>query len=593
LFVLFISLYSISNCANITMAKLILKKKSKRMTCRRKFKILSKIREHHRKLRKEERKKKKEMKNLPKSLKFKPLIHIPNSCPFKEEILNEVKQNKLKMEERKKAEEEEQKKNNLETIVHEAELKQLKFQNSELAALKNLEENILKNKVKGFEDFKDDLKRVIKRADVILEVLDARDPLGCRSSHVENMVLEKGKRLVLVLNKIDLIPKENIKKWLTYLRKEFPAIAIKSSTQKPSSKLGWVNGPLINTSKSVGGDFLMHILANYCRNKDLKTSIKVGVVGYPNVGKSSIINSLKRKAICRVGAQPGITKNIQEIALDKNITLIDSPGVVLAKKASFDHAELALKNVVRIETVQDVFTPVEAILRRCSREKLMLLYNLPKFQSSDEFLSLLARKMGRLKKGGIPNLKMAARKMLFDWNRGKIRYYSEPPVREDENDYVQSEVVTEMLKEFDIDALTDQENIVLNSFPENSFVDAILSASNNNNSNMLKNNNSEVPMETDTVVDDVSDIIKAKQKRKRPLAKDDGPALTAAERAIEGNCQKSREQRMLLKKKKKSRRRLENQCNKLANTMEAAMNFDSNSNDEYKFEDSELNEEVA
>ncbi|OUC44729.1 hypothetical protein D917_02186, partial [Trichinella nativa] len=254
--------------------------------------------------------------------------------------------------------------------------------------------------------------------------------------------------------------------------------------------------------------------------------------GYPNVGKSSIINSLKRKAICRVGAQPGITKNIQEIALDKNITLIDSPGVILAKKAFFDHAELALKNVVRIETVQDVFTPVEAILRRCSREKLMLLYNLPKFQSSDEFLHLLARKMGRLKKGGIPNLKMAARKMLFDWNWGKIRYYSEPPVREDENDYVQSELVTEMLKEFDIDALTDQESIVLNT----------------------------VPMETDTVVDDESDIIKTKQKRKRPLAKDDGPALTAAERAIEGNWQKSREQRI---------------------------------DDEYNFEESELNEEAA
>ncbi|KRX38974.1 Guanine nucleotide-binding protein-like 3 -like protein, partial [Trichinella murrelli] len=549
-----------------------LEKKSKRMTCRRKFKILAKIREHHRKLRKEERKKRKEMKSVPKSLKFKPLIHIPNSCPFKEEILNEVKQNKLQMEERKKAEKEEQKKNNLETIVHEAELKQLKFQNSvgriELAALKNLEEEILKNKVKGFDDFKDDLKRVVKRADVILEVLDARDPLGCRSSDIEKMVIENGKRLVLVLNKIDLIPKENIKKWLAYLRKEFPAIAMKSSTQKPSSKLGWVKGPLVNTSKSVGGDFLMHILANYCRNKDLKTSIKVGVVGYPNVGKSSIINSLKRKAICRVGAQPGITKNIQEIALDKNITLIDSPGVILAKKAFFDHAELALKNVVRIETVQDVFTPVEAILRRCSREKLMLLYNLPKFQSSDEFLHLLARKMGRLKKGGIPNLKMAARKMLFDWNwksLGKIRYYSEPPVREDENDYVQSELVTEMLKEFDIDALTDQESIVLNT----------------------------VPMETDTVADDESDIIKTKQKRKRPLAKDDGPALTAAERAIEGNWQKSREQRMLLKKKKKSRRRLENQCNKLADTMEAAMNFDSNSDDEYNFEESELNEEAA
>lgn len=71
----------------------------------------------------------------------------------------------------------------------------------------------------------------------IFQVLDARDPLGSRSKCVEESVLNSGKRLVLLLNKIDLVPKENVKKWLSYLRLQLPTIAFKASTQEQNRNL--------------------------------------------------------------------------------------------------------------------------------------------------------------------------------------------------------------------------------------------------------------------------------------------------------------------------------------------------------------------
>lgn len=68
-------------------------------------------------------------------------------------------------------------------------------------------------------------------------MLDARDPLGSRCAEVEKSVIDGGKRLVLLLNKIDLVPKENVKSWLAYLRTQMPTIAFKASTQEQNQKL--------------------------------------------------------------------------------------------------------------------------------------------------------------------------------------------------------------------------------------------------------------------------------------------------------------------------------------------------------------------
>lgn len=72
---------------------------------------------------------------------------------------------------------------------------------------------------------------------IFFQVLDARDPLGSRSKNVEECVLNAGKRLVLLLNKIDLVPKENVKKWLMYLQQQSPTIAFKASTQEQNRNL--------------------------------------------------------------------------------------------------------------------------------------------------------------------------------------------------------------------------------------------------------------------------------------------------------------------------------------------------------------------
>lgn len=90
---------------------------------------------------------------------------------------------------------------------------------------------------------------------------------------------------------------------------------------------------MTQASTTVGADSLMNILKNYARvegEKDAKKLITVGVIGFPNVGKSSLINSLKRTKAAATGNTPGVTKSMQEIQLDKHIVLIDSPGVVLS-----------------------------------------------------------------------------------------------------------------------------------------------------------------------------------------------------------------------------------------------------------------------
>ena len=100
----------------------------------------------------------------------------------------------------------------------------------------------------------------------------------------------------------------------------------------------------MTTSKCVGADTLLALLGNYCRNKDVKTSIRVGVVGMPNVGKSSLINSLKRSKACNVGATPGVTRAMQEVQLDSKIRSVVNRTVfsILSRFWPFRHFQIVL-----------------------------------------------------------------------------------------------------------------------------------------------------------------------------------------------------------------------------------------------------------
>jgi nuclear GTP-binding protein len=181
---------------------------------------------------------------------------------------------------------------------------------------------------------------------------------------------------VLSAGPLDLVPKENVEQWLKYLRNEYPAIAFKASTQSQRNNLSQSNVStdaastnMLNSAECLGADTLIKLLKNYCRNVNIKTSITVGIVGYPNVGKSSVINSLKRSKVCGVGSTPGFTKVAQQITLDKNIKLLDCPGIVFAQQGQDGQnaAEITLRNCVKVELLDDPITPGKEKKKAISR----------------------------------------------------------------------------------------------------------------------------------------------------------------------------------------------------------------------------------
>jgi nuclear GTP-binding protein len=272
-------------------------------------------------------------------------------------------------------------------------------------------------------------------ADIILEVVDARDPMGCRCLEIEKRIqalADNSKKLVIVINKIDLIPPDVAQKWVSFFRREYPTVAFKSSTQQQNSNLGRTNIKLskvseanVVTGSSIGAGALMSLLKNYARSQNVKKTIVVGIIGYPNVGKSSIINSLKRSKAANVSANPGCTKTLQTIKLDHHISLIDSPGVLFA--AGESQADLVLRNCVKVEQMEDPISAVVDLVSKVPAESLMEVYRIAAFSSPQEFISHVAHKRGKLKAGGVPNLAAAATSILKDWTNGVIPFYTLPP----------------------------------------------------------------------------------------------------------------------------------------------------------------------
>ena len=311
------------------------------------------------------------------------------------------------------------------------------------------------------------LDQVIENSDVILEVLDARDPLTCRNKELENKIKsgKNSKKIILVLNKIDLIPVQSAIDWQKYLSNEFPCVLFKSNTQTQSTNLSQSNlfdknlknqkdyiSEVLKGNKSIGGEELLNILKNYSRiDGNTKSNIVVGVIGIPNVGKSSLINSLTRGKNVGVSNTPGFTKGLQEVILDNNIRLLDCPGVVMSNDENS-----ILHNVIRTEDIKEPIEVVGKILKKMSQEYFLNTYNLDitvlkgSELTLEKIIYLVGEKLKKYKKGGVVDLDKSARIIINDWNLGKLKYYSVPPGI-DKNIYDQQLKNNEMMKKNNMD----------------------------------------------------------------------------------------------------------------------------------------------
>lgn len=266
--------------------------------------------------------------------------------------------------------------------------------------------------------------KVVDCSDVILHVIDARNVPGTRCTMIENHIAKNAshKHLVFILNKIDLVPNWVAKRWIGELSAVRPTIAFHASM-----------------THAFGKGALISLLRQFGKLHSDKKQISVGVIGYPNVGKSSVINTLISKKSCKVAPIPGETKIWQYITLFRNVYLIDCPGVVVDSRGDTE-TDSVLKGVVRAERLENPEDYIDPILNTVRREHVAARYSLPKdgddtWKTSLDLLEKIARKAGRLLKGGDPCLRSAAITIILDFQRGRLPHYVSPPeLKEDETE---------------------------------------------------------------------------------------------------------------------------------------------------------------
>jgi hypothetical protein len=251
-------------------------------------------------------------------------------------------------------------------------------------------------------DFWRIVDRVIYESDILLEVVDARMPNLTRNKKVENKIRRKRKFLILVMNKSDLITE---KMRMSFLR-NFKSKEIIFVTCK----------------QRIGISKLRDMISRLARKKRYWNNIKVGVVGYPNTGKSSVINALVGRSVAKTSPIAGVTRGVQWIKGEGNIMFLDTPGVIpLDEKDETEQALMSIRDPNKLVNPDLAAMRIIQLFLDNNKESLEKFYDV-KINHDDTFEILLeiGKRKNFLKKGGKVDEIRTALTIIRDWQKGNL-----------------------------------------------------------------------------------------------------------------------------------------------------------------------------
>lgn len=260
----------------------------------------------------------------------------------------------------------------------------------------------------------------MKLVDVVIELLDARIPVSSQNPDISRLV--NNKKRIVILNKADLADPVETKKWIEYFKKKnIVALEVDSN-----------QGRGINQVNQTIEKLMAEELRIQNERGRIRKTIRVMIVGIPNVGKSSFINRISKKTTMVVGNRPGVTKQKQWIRIGSQIELLDTPGVLWPK---FESEEVGLNLAYTGSIKDEVIDKVEVayyLLKFLDKNYSKNLYEKYKISQEEisniadhpqytlELMNLIGRKRGALVSGGNVDEEKVANIILDDFRKGKI-----------------------------------------------------------------------------------------------------------------------------------------------------------------------------
>ncbi len=251
----------------------------------------------------------------------------------------------------------------------------------------------------------------IKLIDLVIELVDARVPLSSRNPDIDE--LGKNKYRLILMNKADLADQEQTKKWSEYFRQKGFYVVALDARKKNSMKQ------------------ITDVIMEACKEKIerdrkrgiLNRPVRAMVVGIPNVGKSTFINSFAGKACAKTGNKPGVTKGKQWIRLNKNVELLDTPGILWPK---FEDQEVGLR-LAMIGAINDEILNTDELalelikmLRRDYPKILEERYHLTNVEKELDILLEIAKNRNCIGKGNELDYSKAAKLLIEEFRSGAI-----------------------------------------------------------------------------------------------------------------------------------------------------------------------------